>query len=221
MVEGTKSVLELLASDYQIQQLLLSPGFLKHHHSQVSSYEGEITEVNATDLQGIGALKTNQEALAVVACKPNQPLILQEQEYALALDRIRDPGNLGSIIRVADWYGITKVICSEDCAELYNPKVIQATVGSFTRVNTYYTDLEKYLDKKEHIYGAFMDGIDVHQVKFGKSGVIVIGNESQGIAEYLGSKINTRITIPRFGGAESLNAAAASAVICDVLRSQN
>ena len=221
LVEGTKSVLELLASDYQIQQLLVSPGFLEQDHSPMNGYGGEVTEVKPADLRGLGSLKTNQEALAVVACKPNQPLILGQKQYALALDRIRDPGNMGTILRIADWYGIDKVICSKDCAERYNPKVIQATMGSFTRVNTYYTNLEEYLNADEHIYGAFMDGIDVHNVQFEDSGIILVGNESQGIARPLESKINTRITIPKFGSAESLNAAAATAVICDVLRSSN
>ncbi|MGI9544067.1 MAG: TrmH family RNA methyltransferase [Cyclobacteriaceae bacterium] len=218
LVEGTKSVLELLASDYQIQQLLVSPSFLEQHHIHMNGYNGDLTEVKAADLQGLGTLKSNQEALAVVVCKPNQPLELQTQEYALALDRIRDPGNLGTIIRIADWYGIDKVVCSTDCAELYNPKVIQATMGSFTRINTYYGNLVEYLDKNEHVYGACMDGIDVHDVEFERGGIIVIGNESQGIALALEPKINTRITIPKYGAAESLNAAAAAAVICDVLR---
>ena len=197
LVEGTKSVLELMQSDYQIQQLLVSTPFLDQNYSQLEAFPGEITEVKPSDLQGLGYLQSNQEALAIVACKPNRPLKLQAGEYVLALDRIRDPGNLGTILRIADWYGITKVICSNDCAELYNPKVIQASMGSFTRAKVFYTKLADYLSTEIKVYGAYLDGIDIHQADFDDQGIIVIGNESQGIDIALQSLIDTRFTIPK------------------------
>ena len=126
---------------------------------------------------------------------------------------------MGTIIRIADWYGIHKIIASPTTAEVYNPKVISSTKGSFTRVNLYYTDLENYLTQYSGaVYGALMDGENVHSMAFETGGLIVMGNESNGISDVVQKKISHKITIPRFGQAESLNVAIATAVICDNLR---
>jgi TrmH family RNA methyltransferase len=139
-------------------------------------------------------------------------------EFALVLDDIRDPGNLGTIIRTADWFGIHKIIASEETADFYNPKVIHATMGSFCRVLVYYTALPHYLnDTQLPVYGAFLDGVDVHQLKFPNAGLVVIGNEAQGISKEVERSVSHRITIPKKGGAESLNASIATAIILDTI----
>jgi TrmH family RNA methyltransferase len=137
-------------------------------------------------------------------------------EFCLVLDDLRDPGNLGTIIRTADWYGIRNIIASEETADFYNPKTISATMGSFCRVNVFYTGLEGFLSKnKLPLFGAFMEGSDAHRVDFGTSGLLVIGNESNGISQAIGRFVQQRITIPRVGGAESLNAAIATGILLD------
>lgn len=137
--------------------------------------------------------------------------------FDLVLDDIRDPGNLGTIIRLADWYGIKNIICSETTAEFYNPKVISASMGSIFRINLYRRDLKEFLseNKNRKIYGALLEGTNVHQVTFEADGLLVIGNESHGIQKELIPLISYTVTIPKIGHAESLNAAMATAIICD------
>ena len=215
IVEGAKTVQELLASDFEIVDLFGTPDFL----GSLNIVRGTVHEVSETELSALGEFQSNNAALAVARMKSNEPLNVSDAEFALALDDIRDPGNLGTIIRTADWYVINKIIASSETADFYNPKVITSTMGSFTRVKIFYTDLVSYLSTiKLSTFGAFLDGEDIHQVKFGKGGIIVIGNESRGISEALEQLITQRITIPRYGQAESLNAGMATAVICDNLR---
>jgi len=216
LIEGAKSVEELLASDFEVVKLFGTADFLSHLKTPP---KGEVQEVSEGSLQGLGEFQTNRSALAIARMKPNTPIRISGDEYGLVLDDIRDPGNFGTIIRTADWYGITKIIVSPETADFYNPKVISATMGSFTRVNIFYTDLDPYLsDATVPVYGAFLDGMDVHKVNFATSGLIVIGSESHGISADLQHRISQKITIPRFGKAESLNAGIATAVICDNLR---
>ncbi len=147
--------------------------------------------------------------------KPNVLPVI-ENDFCLVLDDLRDPGNLGTIIRTADWYGINHIVASEETADFYNPKTISATMGSFCRVNVFYTDLiEFFSDNKLPVLGTFLDGADVHQFDFGKGGLIVIGNESNGISGALNKFISHRISISKIGGAESLNAAVATGIVLD------
>jgi TrmH family RNA methyltransferase len=216
IVEGAKSVLELLNSDFDVLMVFGTTEFLEKIKGSVKA---EVHEVTSKDLQGLGEFQTNESALAVARIKPNNSVKIDRNEFALVLDDIRDPGNLGTMIRTADWYGITKLIVSEETADIYNTKVINATMGSFTRLHIYYTSLEDYLSScKQKIMGAFLDGVDVHKYDFSGGGLIVIGNEARGISESVSKFVTDRITIPRFGGAESLNAASATAVICDNIR---
>jgi len=137
-----------------------------------------------------------------------------ENHITIALDCIQDPGNFGTIIRVADWFGIKQIICSNDCVELYNPKVIQSTMGSFIRVNINYLDLKEHLKNATvPIYGALLNGDDVTKIEKPKQGILVIGNESKGIRENILPHITNAISIKRIGGAESLNAAIATSII--------
>jgi RNA methyltransferase, TrmH family len=217
VVEGVKSVQELLASDFEVVLLLATNEFLSDNRLPKTV---ETIEVTAKELAAIGEFQSNDSVLAVARFKPSSDLALELDEFALVLDDIRDPGNLGTIIRTADWFGITKIIASEETADFYNPKVISSTMGSFTRCKILYTDLASYLKGKKgaRMFGAFLDGKDVHTVEFGRGGLIVIGNESKGISNELAGFITDRITIPKYGKAESLNAAMATGIICDNLR---
>jgi TrmH family RNA methyltransferase len=216
VVQGAKSVQELITSDFEVVMVLGTPDFLSAHRPPGKV---EVVEVTEKDLTGLSEFQSNDTALAVARLKPNDPVEVHAGEFALALDDIRDPGNLGTIIRTADWFGITKIIASIETADVYNPKVISATMGSFTRVEIYYTDLESYFDTvKLKVYGAYLNGSDVHRVNFGKEGLVLIGNESHGISPSLEKYVTDKITIPRYGQAESLNAGIATAVICDNIR---
>lgn len=216
LIEGAKSVEELLTSDFEVVKLLATPGFLSHLKMPV---RGEVLEVSEGTLESLGEFQSNRSALAVARLKPNVPLTISGDEYGLVLDDIHDPGNLGTILRTADWYGIKKIIASPETADFYNPKVISATMGSFTRVSIFYTDLTAYLSGVNlPVYGAFLEGQDVHKVNFASGGLIVIGSESHGISQAAAALVREKITIPRYGDAESLNAGIATAVICDNLR---
>jgi TrmH family RNA methyltransferase len=215
VVEGAKSVSELLASDFEVTWLAASEKFLRQHEQRLTSKKIDAMGASEKELEELGSFQTNDVAVAIARMKPNTLPNLKE-EFCVVLDDVRDPGNVGTIIRTADWYGIKNIIASEETADFYNPKTISATMGSFCRVTVFYTGLTDFLKKnKLPVFGAFMDGTDVHQTDFGKSGLIVIGNESNGISEEVGKLIDHRITIPKIGGAESLNAGIATAIILD------
>jgi TrmH family RNA methyltransferase len=219
-VEGAKSVQETLLSTFSIETLFVTEDFLNQHINLIEKRlrEDRIVRVKEQELTAIGTLQTNNAALALVSMRENTPLVIHE-EYALALDDVRDPGNLGTILRIADWYGIRKMICSQETAELYNPKVISASMGSFLRIQVYYTDLPTYFQQNSvPVYGAVLDGENVHQTRFPGKGIILLGNESKGIHSSLFPFLQKRIRIPRYGEAESLNVAIATAVICDNIR---
>ncbi len=219
IVEGAKSVLELLKSDFELELLFVTQEFFNNYEEILQKLPIQVELVNQQELEKVGSYSSNNAALAVAKTKENEELLVGENEYALILDDIRDPGNLGTIIRVGDWYGIHKIICSHSTVDFYNPKVIAATMGSFTRTKLYYTDLEEFINKQSTpIYGTLLNGNNIHQTKFAKSGYIVIGNEANGISDGIEKLVTDKITIPSFGGAESLNAGIATAVVLDNLR---
>ncbi|MBX2963435.1 MAG: RNA methyltransferase [Cyclobacteriaceae bacterium] len=219
VVEGGKNVVELLASDYRIDIILATARFHESNHQVLSRFSGEIIEVNDNILASVGEFMTNDSALAVVQMKPNNTLDVRLDEFVLMLDEIRDPGNLGTIIRIADWYGIEKIIASSGTTELYNPKVLHASMGSFTRVSVFYTELVSYLNQvKVPVLGTFLDGESIDTFSFDRGGIVIIGNESRGISEEVSKMVTKKITIPRIGKAESLNAAVATGIICHALR---
>ena len=219
VVEGEKSVTETIESAYRVNELYCTEQFAQKFDSLLSSSPAEVFIVPAGELKKASYFQSNNSSLAVVQIPDPDPIIpLKGNEYALVLDGIQDPGNLGTIIRIADWYGIRSIIASPDTVDIYNPKVIAACVGSFLRISIHYTNLDDYFKElvAPRIYGAFLDGENLHEWSFPKeSGYIVLGNESQGIREYLQPFVNNKITIPRFGQAESLNVAMATAIICD------
>ena len=216
LVQGAKAVRETLASDHEVTILAGTADFIRDV-SRLSEKAAETIIVSESELTNIGSLEENTAALAVVRMKPYRKPELSNSDFALVLDSIRDPGNLGTIIRTADWYGIKNIIASMDTTELYSPKVINATMGSFLRVKVFYTSLDVFLPSiKLQSYGTFLDGIDIHKVKPINGGLIVIGNESRGISPTVEKLIAHRITIPRYGKAESLNAGVATAIVLDV-----
>jgi TrmH family RNA methyltransferase len=215
LVEGAKSVQELVNSDFEVRLIAGTSDFLSN-----GKWNGiDTIEVSEKELESLGEFQSNNGAVAVARMKDNDPLAVNSGEFAIMLDDIRDPGNLGTIIRTADWYGITKIIASNETADFYNSKVITSTMGSFTRVRLYYTDLEQYLtSEKSRVFGAYLDGKSVYSTDFGSGGIILIGSESHGISPKLEKFVSNKITIPRIGQAESLNAGIATAVILDNLR---
>ena len=192
---------------------------LAHLYSTKSIFlkvsESKKTIISDSDLKKITALSSSNDCLAVFKIPKEKEI--ENEGLILALDDIRDPGNLGTIIRLCDWFGISQIICSEQTVDVYNPKVIQATMGSVARVNISYVDLESYLAKTETaIFGTFMDGENVYKTKLPQEGIIVLGNEANGISKIIEEKVTQKIAIPRFGNlqlTESLNVATATAIV--------
>jgi RNA methyltransferase, TrmH family len=224
IVEGAKSVLELLESDFEIEFVLTTQEFQQKYSSILTAHNTIVETVTLQELEGLGSFQTNDSCLAVAKTKQNEFLSPVNSEYVLVLDDVRDPGNLGTIIRVADWYGINKIICSNDTTDVYNPKVVAASKGSFTRVKIFYTDLAAYLNENANdkpVIGAFLGGESLYEFQFSKSGgYIVMGNESNGVGKAVEQLVTDKITIPRVGEAESLNVGIATAVMLDNLRRQ-
>ncbi|MFT4095126.1 MAG: RNA methyltransferase [Niabella sp.] len=214
VIEGPKIVGEaLVCAGATIKKIYALKDWADHNLPLTGNRPVEV--VLNSDLERISQLKTPNEVLALVQLRGSENFVFQKDRPALALDGIRDPGNLGTIIRIADWFGIKQVICSEDCADIYNSKVVQATMGSIFRVQTFYTCLSSWLARQQgvKIYGAALDGNPLKQYHKINSGIIVIGNESKGIREDVMPVINEKITIERLGSAESLNAAVATGII--------
>lgn len=219
LVEGAKSVQEVLASGFHVDTLLATEAFYKENALLADRQRVQLEIVTPEELTRVGTLESNNAALAVVRTTENRPLLADAGEIVLLLDEVRDPGNLGTIIRIADWYGVRKIVCANTTTEVYNPKVISATKGSFTRVRWYYTDLPAYVEAlpaDTAVYGAFLGGINVHELTFAPAGgYLMMGNEANGIRPELAPLVKQQITIPRYGEAESLNVGIATAVILD------
>lgn len=213
LAEGPKIVAELLMADHvEIQQVYAVRSWLDLHPGGLAGTE--VIEVSGEELTRISQLVTPNQVLALVKKIKPAPVDIRDT-VTLALDGIRDPGNLGTIIRIADWFGIDRLICSEDCADLYNPKVVQATMGSIARVNLLYTRLPEWLSSQSalRIYATVLEGQDVKTVGKLREGIVVIGNESGGISDEVLKRVNVKITVPRKGAAESLNAAVATGIV--------
>lgn len=207
VAEGIKVINELLDSHLKL-----------HHLFTISSFNIDAnleTLITEAELKKISFLKTPNKALAVFEI-PRETTI-DTNALIVALDDVRDPGNLGTIIRLCDWFGVKDLVCGTASVDCYNPKVIQATMGSITRVNVSYVDLESFLrDAKVEKFGAFMDGENVYKTELPSQGVLVLGNEANGISEAIEKKVTQRVSIPRFGAlqaTESLNVATAAAIL--------
>jgi TrmH family RNA methyltransferase len=217
VVEGRKSVEELLRSDMEVVWVA---GTRSYFADTVMSHKNaQLITVTQKELQTLGEFQSNDEVIAVARIPIPAPPQLPNQSLALVLDDIRDPGNLGTIIRTADWFGITTIFASPETADLYNPKVISATMGSFTRIRVHYTELVPLLKSGGcPVYGAFLTGEDIHTLTIQAPAFIAVGNESHGISDEVARLVSHRITIPRYGKAESLNAAIATAIVLDTVR---
>ncbi len=215
-VEGGKSVLEVLNSDFEVELLLVTDSFFESNQKILKNSRSEILNVTQKQLESVGQFQSNDSALAVVKMRTNQYFDNPQEDLVIALDDVRDPGNLGTIIRIADWYGIEHLLFSEQTAEFYNPKVIQASMGSFTRVKFYYGDLKNVFKKWNcPVYGAFLNGGNIHEMTKPEKGILLMGNESKGISDELELFVTNKLTIPGYGNAESLNVAIATAILCD------
>lgn len=218
LVEWEKSILELLSSWLEIKFLYLTKVFISNYRDKLNNIDFEETDEDT--LTKIGNLKSNNAWIAIVKTPKQKEIKIEDNELIVALDNINDPGNLWTIIRTCDWYGIKKIVCNLETVELTNPKVVSSTMWSLSRVQVYYTDLEDFLienDKIETLW-AFLDGENIHTKKIdkNKSSILVIWNESHGISKQIEKYIKSKITIPSFWWtAESLNAAIATAIILD------
>ena len=224
IVEGEKCVSELLASSIKVIKLFALPEWFEKNHSLLRALHSEQQEITVDELKKVSDLITPNQVLAIAEI-PKTPLPVSNLPavMTLALDGIRDPGNMGTIIRTADWFGITQIICSSDSVDMYNPKVVQASMGSFSRVNVSYTflpDFFKSLPADVPVFGALLEGPDITQKSFTRPGIILIGSESHGISRTLIPFVNEPLHIPRFSApgiknhAESLNASIANGIIC-------
>jgi TrmH family RNA methyltransferase len=220
LVQGEKNVLELLKSNLIVKQVFATAEFILANNSKLKDTALKNTEVIEADIDSltkVSTLVSNNSVIAVVQIPTvNTP---PNTGITLALDGVSDPGNLGTIIRVADWYGINHIGCSHDCADPVNPKTISATMGSFARVNVFLTDLTEYLHQDSRaVYGAYLGGENVHKVTFEKDAILMMGSESHGIREAAGQFVTSPITILNFGEAESLNVAMATGIILDNMK---
>jgi len=212
VVEGMKAISELLESQYQLYALYTTEAFNIDANSHKNLKEVLISEA---DLKRISFLTTPNKVLALFKI-PNRKSI-ENMGLILALDDVRDPGNLGTIIRLCDWFGIKDMVCSLESVDCFNPKVVQATMGSLARVNISYLDLEAFLKTTNApVFGAFMEGENVYRKELPKQGILVLGNEAYGISKSVENLVNEKISIPRFGNiqaTESLNVATATGIL--------
>jgi TrmH family RNA methyltransferase len=212
--EGVKVIQELVESNVELVHLYTT----NDDFATISLDKKEV--INESDLKKISALATPNTCLAVFKI-PNEKKII-ESGLIIALDAVRDPGNLGTILRLCDWFGIDQLLCSKDAVDIYNPKVVQATMGSIARVNVNYIDLESFVSQtKLTVFGTFMDGKNIYKSTLPQEGIIVMGNEANGISPELEKLIQNKLSIPRFGSiqkTESLNVATATAIILSEFR---
>ena len=222
VIEGDKMVREFLRSGTRISFLAAKPEFITSLKQGERSLIGAIEACSYDELKKISTLKTPHNALAVVPFPENKELPgFISDELCAVLDFVQDPGNLGTIIRSASWFGIKNIVCSENCVDLYNPKVIQATMGAILNVSVHYADLADFLSfarsKGAPVYGTVLEGDPVYSHPLGDRGVILLGNESRGISAGLMPFVTHRIMIPRSGhaeyGSESLNVSMAASVV--------
>ncbi|MDR3058745.1 MAG: RNA methyltransferase [Prevotella sp.] len=220
VAEGNKMVSDLLPH-LKCQLLIATADFLNTINLQNVE---EVIEINDKELSQASFLQNPQQVLAVFYQPKNDTLIDLSDQLVLALDGIQDPGNMGTIIRLADWYGIRYIFCSQDTVDIYNPKVVQATMGALARVSVHYVDLASFLGQNNHlpVYGTLLDGRDMYNEDISSTGIIVMGNEGNGIRPEIEKLITKKLFIPNYPigspTSESLNVAIATAIICAEFR---
>lgn len=208
LAEGVKVIQELLQSNFVLEHLYVTDTIFESIPSTKK------TIISEAELKKISCLATPNNCLALFRIP--EPKAIAANGLIVALDDVRDPGNLGTIIRLCDWFGVAQIICSEQTVDVYNPKVIQATMGSISRVNVLYLDLEKCIQNtKAPVFGTFMDGKNVYKEQLPQEGILILGNEANGISKPIETLVSNRLAIPRFGHlqqTESLNVAMATAI---------
>ena len=219
LVEGTKSVLEVLQSDFVVEKVYATQQWKNKH----PDFFFDTQIVSAKECARISSLSTPPEVFASVQMKPKTEFCADNYQRILLLDGVNYTGNFGTILRTADWFGVEALVCSEDTVELFNPKAIQASMGSFTRVSVFYQDLKTFIDENKDNYtffGTFMKGKSVRDISFPKKSAIVLGSESHGISDEITRMVNETISIEMAGdaigrkSAESLNVSLAAAIVC-------
>jgi len=226
LVEGDKMVREAIRSDHALELICATEGFLASHRVPVNAAR-EVIPVSHEALQKASLLQSPQNALAIVKMVEGEfqcPVIMNT--LSLALDGIQDPGNMGTILRIADWFGINQLLCSADTADCYNPKVIQSSMGAIFRVKVHYVDLGETLKEAANagmpVFGTFLDGEIIYKAPLSGTGILVMGNEGNGISPRIEEVIPHRLFIPSFPedqkNAESLNVATAAAICCSEFR---
>lgn len=225
IVEGIKLVTEFIAQKkFSIKEVFATVEYISNHKAILETNQINYSEISLDELKKISLQTTPNQVLAIVKeCQQTLNIDILSSAITLYLDDIRDPGNLGTIIRIADWFGIHQVICSPNCTELYNPKTLQASMGAVLRVNVITQDFEELLPKLKDvpIYGALLEGKNIYTTEL-KHGLLIIGNEANGISNEILKHISHPITIPAAtnNGSESLNAANACAIICSEFHRQ-
>lgn len=209
VVEGEKSVLEGLSAFASHLEIIVS---LETFSLQIpSQFHPKTVTVTTKELEQISELKTPNKCIAVFK-RPDSALLTDQ--FTIVLDGIQDPGNMGTILRLADWFGVKQIVCSKDTVDCYNSKVIQASMGAIYRIPVHYTDLASYLkNNPQQKYGAMLNGKNYKSIDYPKDGILIMGNEGKGVRPEIEALIDFPVTIPRFGEAESLNVATATAIL--------
>lgn len=218
VAEGEKLVGELLRSPFRVRRVYALEGLFPN---------GPVTPVSEKEMERLSLLKTANNSLAVVEI-PRRELSVGELpgRLTLALDEVQNPGNLGTIIRLADWFGIRDVVCSPDTADCFNPKVVQATMGAILRVRVHYLDLAPFLQEAREagipVYGTFLEGENLYEAELSESGILLMGNEGRGVGENCAARVNRKLLIPPYPAdrrtTESLNVAMATGIVCAEFR---
>lgn len=223
VAEGPKLVGELMQA-FPLSYVAATAAWLAQWQHTFPSHT-EVDHVNNEELKRASLLQHPQEVIALFEIPQSTCSLtkIAEQELVLALDGVQDPGNLGTIIRLADWFGIGHIFCSSDCTDIFNPKAVQASMGAIARVQVHYIDLEMELSAFQGpIYGTHLDGENLYQQKLSQTGVIIMGNEGKGISAGVSQKVNSRLYIPTYPSSrqavESLNVAMATAIVCAEFR---
>ncbi|MCF4102368.1 RNA methyltransferase [Gillisia sp. M10.2A] len=216
VVEGIKGISEVLDSKFELDSLFTTEDIFNSNKSRTSV-------INQAELKKISRLKTPQTAVALFKIPEEEKLEIEN--LVVALDGVRDPGNLGTIIRLCDWFGIKTLICSKDTVDCYNPKVVQATMGSITRVKIVYKDLSAVLEMQEKVpvMGAYLEGENIYTATLPEKGILIMGNEANGISTSVGKYVSQKINIPQYGDSnttESLNVATATAILLGEFKRQ-
>ncbi|RZK48701.1 MAG: RNA methyltransferase [Pedobacter sp.] len=222
IVEGLKSITEFINSSFKIHSIYIDLDYFSEYPNLPTNIHR--IDTNEINLKKISGLQQPQGALALIYIPNNKqidPKVLKNK-FTLVLDDIQDPGNFGTILRTADWFGIENIICSKGTVDMYNLKVVQSTMGALSRINIYYEDLPEFLSNISiPIYGALLNGESIYNTSFKKEGLIILGNEGHGISEKLLDFIQKPVTIPKVGLSESLNVAISAAIFCsEVARNQ-